>query len=52
MIKSTAIDPGLLDAEGVYRKTGPARVFCREREAVAAIKGQGDRRWGRATCWC
>ena len=29
---------------GVYRKTGPARVFCREREAVAAIKGQGDRR--------
>jgi putative YjhG/YagF family dehydratase len=44
VIKSTAIDPGLLDAEGVYRKTGPARVFCREREAVAAIKGQGDRR--------
>ena len=46
VIKSTAIDPGLLDAEGVYRKTGPVRVFCREREAVAAIKGQGDRRVG------
>jgi dihydroxyacid dehydratase/phosphogluconate dehydratase len=27
----------------VYRKTGPARVFCRETEAVAAVKGQGDR---------
>ena len=43
MIKSTAIDPGVVDADGVYRKIGPARVFCREREAVAAIKGQGSR---------
>jgi putative YjhG/YagF family dehydratase len=43
VIKSTAIDPTVVDADGVYRKTGPARVFTREREAIAAIKGQGDR---------
>jgi putative YjhG/YagF family dehydratase len=36
--KSTAIDPQVVDADGVYRKTGPARVFVTEREAVAAIK--------------
>src|SRR5213083_1560935 len=40
VIKSTAIDPTVVDADGVYRKTGPARVFTRERDAVAAIKGQ------------
>jgi len=43
VIKSTAIDPRVLDADGVYRKTGPARVFCRETDAIAAIKGQSDR---------
>jgi putative YjhG/YagF family dehydratase len=43
VIKSTAIDPSVVDADGVYRKIGPARVFTREREAIAAIKGQGDR---------
>src|SRR5262249_31336738 len=26
VIKSTAIDPAVLDADGIYRKTGPARV--------------------------
>jgi xylonate dehydratase len=36
--KSTAIDPAVVDADGVYRKTGPARVFITERQAVAAIK--------------
>lgn len=40
VIKATAIDPSVVDADGVYRKTGPARVFVRERDAVAAIKGQ------------
>ncbi len=39
VVKSTAIDPGVVDADGVYRKTGPARVFLSEREAIAAIKG-------------
>ncbi|MEX0677553.1 MAG: YjhG/YagF family D-xylonate dehydratase [Pirellulales bacterium] len=43
VIKSTAIDPRVVDADGVYRKTGPARVFTRECDAVAAIKGQSDR---------
>jgi putative YjhG/YagF family dehydratase len=43
VIKSTAIDPRVVDADGVYRKTGVARVFTRERDAVAAIKGQTDR---------
>jgi putative YjhG/YagF family dehydratase len=42
VIKSTSIDPSVVDPDGVYRKTGPARVFTREREAIAAIKGQGD----------
>ncbi len=42
VIKSTAIDPSVVDADGVYRKTGPARVFTREHEAIAAIKGQGE----------
>jgi putative YjhG/YagF family dehydratase len=41
VIKSTAIDPTVVDPDGVYRKHGPARVFTRERDAIAAIKGQG-----------
>lgn len=38
VIKSTAIDPAVLDPDGVYRHEGPARVFTRERDAMAAIK--------------
>jgi dihydroxyacid dehydratase/phosphogluconate dehydratase len=41
VIKSTAIDPTLLDSDGVYRKIGPARVFTRESSAISAIK-KGD----------
>jgi dihydroxyacid dehydratase/phosphogluconate dehydratase len=41
VIKSTAIDPSVVDLDGIYRKTGPARVFTREKDAIAAIKGQG-----------
>lgn len=44
VIKSTAIDPQVVDADGVYRKIGPAKVFLRERDAVRAIKGHGDKR--------
>jgi putative YjhG/YagF family dehydratase len=44
VIKSTAIDPSVVDADGVYRKTGPARVFTRERDAITAIKSRGDDR--------
>jgi putative YjhG/YagF family dehydratase len=38
VVKSTAIDASVVDADGVYRKRGPARVFLTEREAIAAIK--------------
>jgi putative YjhG/YagF family dehydratase len=41
VIKSTAIDPSVVDSDGVYRKTGPARVFTTEKAAIAAIKGHG-----------
>src|SRR5262249_9245170 len=44
VIKSTAIDPSVVDADGVYRKTGPARVFTSEKAAVAAIKSHGSGR--------
>ncbi len=43
VIKATSIDPSVVDGDGVYRKTGPARVFTSEREAVATVKGQTDR---------
>jgi xylonate dehydratase len=43
VIKSTSIDRSALDADGVYRLTGPARVFTSERDVIAAIKGSaGD----------
>jgi putative YjhG/YagF family dehydratase len=38
VIKSTAIDRSVLDAGGVYRLTGPAKVFLTEPSAIAAIK--------------
>jgi putative YjhG/YagF family dehydratase len=39
VIKSTAIDPSVIDDDGVYRKIGPARVFTSEKDAIAAVKG-------------
>jgi putative YjhG/YagF family dehydratase len=44
VIKSTAIDPSVVDDDGVYRKVGPARVFTSEKAAIAAIKGHGPDR--------
>jgi len=38
VVKSTAIDPSVVDSDGVYRKVGPARVFTNEPDAIAAIK--------------
>ena len=38
VIKSTAIDPSLIDEAGVYRHRGPARVFITETSAIEAIK--------------
>jgi xylonate dehydratase len=43
VIKSTAIDPSVVDADGVYRKTGPARVFTVEKAAIEAVKSGGVR---------
>jgi putative YjhG/YagF family dehydratase len=42
VIKSTAIDPSVVDSDGVYRKVGPARVFRSERAAMGAIKSRDD----------
>ena len=42
LIKSTAIERSLLDADGVYLHEGPARVFGSEQEAITAIKSKGD----------
>jgi putative YjhG/YagF family dehydratase len=44
VIKATAIDPSVIDADGVFRHTGPAKVFRSEKAAIAAIKGQAERR--------
>lgn len=38
VVKSTAIDPSVVDDDGVYRKTGPAKIFVRETAAIEAIK--------------
>ncbi len=38
VIKSTAIDPSVVDADGVYRKTGSARVFTSEKDAIESVK--------------
>jgi len=40
VIKSTAIDASVVDADGVYRMTGPAKVFLSERAAMDAIKAK------------
>ena len=44
VIKSTSIDPSVVDKDGVYRKTGPARVFHTEIAAIGAIKSNGPER--------
>lgn len=43
VIKATAIDSSVVGDDGVFRHVGPAKVFTSERNAIAAIKGQGDR---------
>lgn len=46
VVKSTSIDPSVVDADGVYRMRGRARVFTTEHDAITAIKnhdvGRGD----------
>jgi putative YjhG/YagF family dehydratase len=41
IVKSTAIARNTIGADGVFRLTGPARVFTTERAAIAAIKSTG-----------
>jgi putative YjhG/YagF family dehydratase len=41
VIKSTALDPSVVDADGVYRHRGPARVFTTEPAVMAALKSRG-----------
>jgi putative YjhG/YagF family dehydratase len=38
LVKSTAIAPQLVGADGVFRHEGPARVFTSESTAIAAVK--------------
>ncbi len=44
VIKSTAIDPSLIDENGIYLHEGPARVFASEPDAIAAVKSTGPDR--------
>lgn len=39
VIKATAIDASLVDADHVFRHVGPARVFVDEKDAINAVKG-------------
>ena len=41
VVKATSIHPSVVDADGVYRKRGPARVFASEAAAIASIKAGG-----------
>jgi putative YjhG/YagF family dehydratase len=41
VIKSTALDPSVVDEAGVYWREGPARVFTSEKAAIQAIKKNG-----------
>jgi len=43
VVKATAVDPSIIDTDGVYRHRGPARVFTDEREAIQAVKGTSAR---------
>ena len=38
VVKSTSIDPSMVDENGVYRLCGPARTFVTEHDAIAGIK--------------
>jgi dihydroxyacid dehydratase/phosphogluconate dehydratase len=42
VVKATAIDPGVVGSDGVFRHRGPARVFVDERDAIQAVKRTGN----------
>ncbi len=41
VVKTAAIDPSVIDGDGVFRKTGTAKVFTTEPEAMRAVKTGG-----------
>ncbi len=41
VIKATSIDPSLVGTDGIYRHTGPAKVFVTEKTAIEAVKNGG-----------
>ena len=43
VVKSTAIDTSVVDEDGIYRITGPVKVFTTERAAAAALKDSGPK---------
>jgi putative YjhG/YagF family dehydratase len=44
VVKSTAIDPSMIQENGVFLLEGPARVFASEAAAIAAVKSTGEDR--------
>ena len=53
VIKSTAIDPSVVDADGVYRKTrAGARVHARSATPSPPSRARARSASSRATCWC
>jgi putative YjhG/YagF family dehydratase len=43
VIKATAMDASVIGEGNVYHHVGPARVFADERDAISAVKGNGER---------
>lgn len=41
VVKSTAIDPSVIDDDGIFRHTGKAKVFTSEKAAIKALKDSG-----------
>lgn len=41
VVKSTAIDPSVIDDDKVFRHTGKVKVFTSEKDAIAALKQHG-----------
>lgn len=42
VIKSTAIDKSVIGEDGVYRHTGPVKIFTSEKDAIHALKDKGE----------
>lgn len=42
VVKATAIDPGVIGPDNIYRKRGTVRIFTSEKDAVMAVKGMTD----------